>query len=85
MAEEGLTPGITKFDGSNYAYQRMQMKDFQFSKKLHMLLGSKPEGMKTEEWNLLDRQVQRMIRLTLSRNVTHNMAKENDASTSRDV
>ena len=52
------------------------MKDFLFSKKLHLLLGSKPKGIKTEEWNLLDRQVLWVICLTLSKNVAHNMAKE---------
>ena len=55
MAEEGSSPGITKFDRSEYAYWRMQMEDFLFSKKLHLPLGSKPEEMKAEEWNLLDR------------------------------
>ena len=33
------------------------MEDFLSSKKLHLPLGFKPEGMKIEEWNLLDRQV----------------------------
>ena len=55
MVEEGSAPRITKFDGSDYAYLRMQMEDFLFSKKLHLPMGSKLEGMKTEEWNLLDR------------------------------
>ena len=31
------------------------MEDYLFSKKLHLPLGSKPEGMKVDEWNLLDR------------------------------
>ena len=52
------------------------MEDFLFSKKLHMPLGYKPGGMKIEEWNLLDRQVLRVIRLMLSKNVAHNMVKE---------
>ena len=42
------------------------MEDYLFSKKLHLPLGSKPEGMKAEDWNLLDRQVLGVIRLTLS-------------------
>ena len=66
MAEEGSALRITKFDGPNYAYWRMQMEDFLFSKKLHLPLGSKPEGLMTEEWNLLDRQVLGVIHLTLS-------------------
>ena len=52
------------------------MEDFLFSKKLHLPLGFKLEGMKIEEWNLLDRQVLGVIRLTLSKNVAHNAAKE---------
>ena len=52
------------------------MEDFLFSKKLHLPLGSKPEGMKAEDWKLLDRQVLRVICLMLSKNVAHNVAKE---------
>ena len=37
----------------------------------------KPETMKDEDWNLLDRQVLGVIRLTLSRSVAHNVVKEN--------
>ena len=55
MAEEGSSLEITKFDGSDYTYQRMHMEDFLFSKKLHLPFGSKPKEMKAEEWNLLDR------------------------------
>ena len=40
------------------------------------LLGTKPEAMKAEEWALLNRQVLGVIRLTLSRSVTHNVVKE---------
>ena len=53
--EKGSAPEITKFDGSNYAYWRMQMQDFLFSKKLHLPLGAKPKRMKDDEWNLIDR------------------------------
>ena len=52
------------------------MKNFLFSKKLHLPLGSKPEGMKVEDWNLLDRQVLGMIHFTLSKTMVHNVAKE---------
>ena len=48
-----------------------------YGKKLHLpLLGKKPDGMKDEEWNLLDRHVPGVIRLTLSRSVIHNFMKE---------
>ena len=52
------------------------MEDFLYKKKMHLFLGSKLEGMKIEEWNLLDRQVLEVIRLTLSKNMAHNIAKE---------
>ena len=52
------------------------MENFLFSKELHLPLGSKPEGMKAEDWNLLDRQVLGVIPSTLSNNVAHNVAKE---------
>ena len=52
------------------------MEDFLYSKKLHLPLDKKPEGMKDDEWNLLDRQVLGVIRLMLSKNIAHNVAKE---------
>ena len=51
--------------------------DYLYGRKLHLpLLGEKPKAMKAEEWALLDRQVLRVIRLTLSRSVAHNIVKE---------
>ena len=52
------------------------MEDYFYSKQLHLSLGGKPKGMKDEEWNLLDRQVLGVIRLTFSKNVAHNVVKE---------
>ena len=57
----------------------MQLEDYLHSKKLHLPLGHKPEGMKDDEWKLLDRQVLGVIRLTLSKNVAHNVAIENES------
>jgi len=55
----------------------MQIEDYLFGKKLHLpLLGEKPTTIKDDEWTLLDRQVLGVIRLTLSRFVTHNVMKE---------
>ncbi|RVX02202.1 Retrovirus-related Pol polyprotein from transposon TNT 1-94 [Vitis vinifera] len=78
MAEEaGKASGIEKFDGTDFAYWRMQIEDYLYGRKLHLpLLGTKPESMKAKEWPLLDRQVLGVIRLTLSRSVTHNVVKE---------
>ena len=55
----------------------MQIEDYLYGKKLHLpLLETKPETMKAEEWALLNRQVLRVIRLTLFRSVAHNVVKE---------
>ena len=57
MTEEvGKASGIEKFDGTDFAYWRMQIEDYLYGRKLHLpLLGTKPESMKAEEWALLDR------------------------------
>ena len=59
MAEEARkVTGIEKFDGTNFAYWRMQIEDYLYGRKLHLpLLGTKPETMKAEEWAFLNRQV----------------------------
>ena len=78
MAEEARKAfGIEKFDGTYFAYWRMQIEDYLYGRKLHLpFLGTKPDSMKAEEWALLDRQVLGVIRLTLSRFVAHNVVKE---------
>ena len=57
MAEEARkASGIENFDDTNFAYWRMQIKDYLYGRKLHLpLLGTKPETMKAEEWALLDK------------------------------
>ena len=46
--DEGL--GIEKFDGTDFAYWRMQIEDYFYGKKLHMpFLGMKLEIMKDED------------------------------------
>ncbi|KAE8655918.1 NAC domain-containing protein 48 [Hibiscus syriacus] len=55
----------------------MQIEDFMYQKNLYQpLLGKQPEGLKNEDWALLDRQALGVIRLTLSRNVAFNIEKE---------
>ncbi|RVW83124.1 Retrovirus-related Pol polyprotein from transposon TNT 1-94 [Vitis vinifera] len=78
MTEEaGKASGIKKFDGTDFAYWRMQIEDYLYGRKLNLpLLGTKPESMKAEEWTLLDRQFLGVIRLTLSRSIAHNVVKE---------
>ena len=75
MAEETeKASGIEKFNGTDFEFRRMQIEDYLYGKKLHLLLlGEKPETMKDDEWTLLDKRVLGVIRLTLSRSVTHNV------------
>ena len=55
----------------------MQINDYLYGKKLHLLLlGEKLATMKDDERTLLDRQVPGVIKLTLSRSVAHNFVKE---------
>jgi len=77
MADEIKAAGIEKFDGTDFGYWKMQIEDYLYGKKLHLpLLGSKPENMPEEDWQILDRQVLGIIRLSLSRRVAHNVTKE---------
>ena len=50
VEEAGKASGIEKFDGTNFANWRMQIKDYYYGRKLHLpLLGTKLEAMKDEE------------------------------------
>jgi len=55
----------------------MQIEDYLYQKKLYQPLSRvKPNDMKQEEWNLLDRQALGVIRLTLAKNVAFNIVNE---------
>ncbi|KAE8728570.1 hypothetical protein F3Y22_tig00004205pilonHSYRG00040 [Hibiscus syriacus] len=57
--------------------QLSRLKIFLYQKNLYQpLSGKQPEGIKNEDCALLDRQALGVIRLTLSRNVAFNIAKE---------
>ncbi|KHN31032.1 Retrovirus-related Pol polyprotein from transposon TNT 1-94, partial [Glycine soja] len=74
--EEGKVK-IEKFDGRDFSFWKMQIEDYLYQKKLYQpLSGVKPEDMKQEEWNLLDRQALGVIRLTLAKNVAFNIMNE---------
>ena len=51
IAEEARkTSEIEKFNGTNFGFWRMQIKDYLYGKKLHLLLlGGKLATMKDEE------------------------------------
>ncbi|KAL5544676.1 hypothetical protein UlMin_008460 [Ulmus minor] len=75
-ASEGKVQ-IEKFDGADFGFWKMHIEDYLYQRNLYQpLSGKKPEGMKEEEWALLDRQALGVVRLTLSRNVAFNIANE---------
>ena len=50
VEEAGKAFGIEKFNGTDFAYWRMQIVDYLYRRKLHLpLLVTKPEAMKAEE------------------------------------
>lgn len=59
MAEdEGKDLEIKTFDGTNFGFWRMQIKDYLYEKKLHLpLLGERLDDMKDAYWQVLDRHV----------------------------
>ena len=77
MATDKGKVKIEKFDGADFGFWKMQIEDYLYQKKLYQPLSeTKPEGIKDEDWALLDRQALGVIRLTLSRNVAFNIAKK---------
>lgn len=55
-ADEGKMK-IEKYDGVDFSFWKMQIEDYLYQKKLHQpLMKTKPDSMKEDEWNLLDRQ-----------------------------
>ena len=77
MAEDGKTR-IEKFDGSNFAFWKMQMEDYLYQKDLYIPLEGKEkksEKMIDDEWALVDRKALGTIRLSLSKSVAFNISK----------
>ena len=56
FGEEVKGSGIKKFDETDFGYQRMQIEDYFYGKKLHLLLlREKSESMSVADWTFLDR------------------------------
>nr|GEW88871.1 retrovirus-related Pol polyprotein from transposon TNT 1-94 [Tanacetum cinerariifolium] len=76
MAEDGKIK-IDKFDGHDFRFWKMQIKDYLYQKKLYEPLAeAKPTGMKAEDWTLLDRQALGVVRLSMAKNVAYNVVNE---------
>ncbi|KAG5028948.1 hypothetical protein JHK82_012546 [Glycine max] len=68
---------IEKFDGKDFSFWKMQIEDYLYQKKLYQPLSrDKPNDMRQEEWNLLDRQALGVIILTLAKNIAFNIVNE---------
>lgn len=48
---------LSKFDGTDYSFWKMQIEDYFNGKNLHQPLKKRPETMNQNEWNLFDRQI----------------------------
>lgn len=71
VEDEGKKLGIGTFDSTNFGFWRMQIKDYLYEKKLHLpLLGEQQDDMEDAYWQVLDRHVLGVIRLTVSRTAT---------------
>ncbi|KAK8919454.1 hypothetical protein KSP39_PZI021448 [Platanthera zijinensis] len=82
--EEGKVK-IDKFDGKNFGFWKMQMKDYLYQRDLYLPLGGKkdkPKDMNDKKWEVLDRKALGAIILTLSSSVAFNISKE---KTTKDV
>ncbi|RVX02928.1 hypothetical protein CK203_023290 [Vitis vinifera] len=77
MAEEaGKASGIEKFDGTDFAYWRMQIEDYLYGRKLHLpLLGTKPESMKEKTTADLMKALSGMYEKPSANNKVHLMKK----------
>ena len=76
---------IEKFNGTNFAYWKMQIEDLLYQKNFYLPLGGKakkPTTMSDAEWEVLDRKALGTVRLSLSKSVTFNISKE---KTTKDV
>ncbi|VFQ69101.1 unnamed protein product [Cuscuta campestris] len=75
MADEKIK--IEKFDGSDFGFWKMQIKDVLYQKELYQtLLGEKPEKMSDADWVILDMKALGVVRLSLAKSVAFNIVNE---------
>jgi hypothetical protein len=72
---------IEKFNGSNFELWKLKMEDLLVDHDLwRLVIGSKPTGMKQEDWDLANRKSNGIIRLYLENSVLLNVHEEKIAS-----
>ena len=79
---EGNVGCMSSFNGSNWVTWKTKMEDLLFCKDLYGLIegdSGKPEGMKDDEWNRLNRKVIGTIRQWIDDSVFHHVAAETSA------
>lgn len=71
---------MEKFDESDFALWKTQIEYYLYQKYLYRPLLGKEKVKKTresnEDWKILDRKAWEVIRMSLSKSVTHNILKE---------
>lgn len=73
MADESRIK-IDKFNGHDFRFGNMQIKDELYQKNLYIpLFSAKPEKMEPKDWDLLVRQAPGVVRPSLDKNVAYNI------------
>ncbi|KAJ0726248.1 putative RNA-directed DNA polymerase [Helianthus annuus] len=77
MSDDGKVR-IEKFDGKNFGWWKMQIKDLLIQKDLDAALEPPPTPV-TDKWTAIDKKAMSTIRLTLSMNVGYNISEQTSA------
>lgn len=76
MASTSGRVDIEKFNGNSYELWKLSMEDLLVDRDLWVALsGSKPSGMKQEDWDLAYRKAKGLIRLCLADSVLLNVMR----------
>ncbi|KAL6326923.1 hypothetical protein AAG906_012530 [Vitis piasezkii] len=76
VEKAGKASRIEKFDGTDFAYWRMQIEDYLYGRKLHLpLLGTKPKSMKEKTTADLMKALSGMYEKSSANNKVHLMKK----------
>ncbi|XP_052199359.1 uncharacterized protein LOC127806236 isoform X2 [Diospyros lotus] len=73
MASKKDSYKIEKFDGSNFRFCKMQMKDYLYQQDLYLPLDEKPRTIKDEEWKVSNRKALGAVHPSLMRSNAFNV------------